>query len=136
MDPVSMILAMALKNPQATANAVEQYNTPGQVDAAKLQSSAADFAMQTLACYHKSARFRGVDILGAPWRDQNKFGARGSVVMRIDFSGLTGASYQMIVAAMAKDQNYRTFVISETSIIPYNKRCRLEYWTASSEPAA
>lgn len=60
-----MILAFAMNNPQATADAVKHYNTPGQVDASKLQTSAADFAMQALNCYHKTARFRGVDILGA-----------------------------------------------------------------------
>lgn len=129
MDPVSLILAFAMKNPQATANALEKYSGPGQVDVAQLHSSAADFAMQALNCYHKSARFRGVDILGAPWREQNKYGASGSVVMRINFAGMSGASYQMIVAAMAKDQSYRTFVINETSIVPYNKKCSLEYWT-------
>ncbi|HJW54316.1 MAG TPA: hypothetical protein VJ577_03510 [Burkholderiaceae bacterium] len=128
MDPVSMILAFAMKNPQATANAIDNYNTPGQVDIAKLEGSAADFAMQTLNCYHKSARFRGVDILGAPWRDQNKFGAEGSVVMRISFSGISGTGYQMIVAAMAKGRSYRTFVLNENSLIPYNKKCSLEYW--------
>lgn len=133
MDPVSMILALAMKNPQATANMVDKYNGPGQVDNAKLHSSAADFAMQTLSCYHKSARFRGVDLLGAPWPQQNKYGADGSVVMRISFSGLSGASYQMIVAAMTKGQSYRTFVIAENSTLPYNKKCLLEYWTAAEK---
>jgi hypothetical protein len=131
MDPVSMILALAMKNPQATANTIDKYSGPGQVEVSKLHASAADFAMQALNCYHKSARFRGVDILGAPWREQNKYGASGSVVMRITFAGMSGASYQMIVAAMAKDQSYRTFVINESSIVPYNKKCSLEYWTAS-----
>ena len=131
MDPVTMILAFAMKNPQATASTLNNYNTPGQVNVAMLESSAADFAMQTLNCYHKSARFRGVDILGAPWREQSKYGANGSVVMRINFSGVSGTPYQMIVAAMAKDHSYRTFVINENTMIPYNKRCSLEYWTAA-----
>lgn len=126
-----MILAFALKNPQATVGTVNNYNTPGEINGALLEGSAADFAMQTLNCYHKSARFRGVDILGAPWREQAKYGAEGSVVMRIRFSGMTGTVYQMVVAAMAKGHSYRTFVINETSMIPYNKRCALEYWTAT-----
>lgn len=131
MDPVSMILAIAMKNPQATADAVHQYSAPGQVDVAKLRASAADFAMETLSCYHKSARFRGVEVLGAPWREQNNYGANGSVVMRINFSGVSGTPYQMIVAAMAKDQSYRTFVIKENSVVPYSKKCPLEHWTES-----
>jgi len=132
MDPISMILSFALSNPQATASAVDNYNTPGQVNRATLHDSIADFATQTLLCYHKSARFRGVDILGAPWREQSKFGAAGSVVMRINFSGLSGTPYQMTVAAMAKSGSYRTFVINENSLIPYNQRCELEQWTAAS----
>jgi hypothetical protein len=129
-----MIVAFALKNPQATASAIENYNTPGQVQVAKLQESVADFAMQTLACYHKSARFRGVEVLGAPWRDQYKFGAEQSMVMRIDMAGLTGTGYQMIIAAMAKGRNYRTFVLQENTLIPYNKHCALESWTYAGSP--
>lgn len=135
MDPVSMILAMALKNPQATTTAIDGYNTPGQVDASKLQSSVADFAMQALACYHHSARFRGVEVLGAPWREQVKFGAEHSAVLRIHLTGISGTSYQMIVAAMARGQSYRTFVIDENTTIPYSKRCGLEQWTAAAVAA-
>ena len=123
-----MILALALKNPQASAEAIKKYNEPGQVDVQQLRSSLADFAMQTLSCYHKSARFRGVSVLGAPWRQQAMYGASESVVMRISFMGLSGTHYQMVVAAMAKDQAYRTFVIQENSLVPYNRHCPLENW--------
>lgn len=132
MDPVSMILALAMRNPQFTAQAVDSYRTPGQVDVSRIESSVADLATQTLNCYHRSARFRGVEILGAPWAAQANFGASASVVLRIHFSGLTGTPYQMTVAAMAKDRAYRTFVINENSTVPYNKRCELEYWTAAA----
>jgi len=133
MDPVSMILALAMRNPQIAAQAVDSYRTPGHVDVSRIESSVADLATQTLNCYHRSARFRGVEILGAPWAAQASFGAEASVVLRIRFSGLTGTQYQMTVAAMAKDRAYRTFVINENSTVPYNKRCELEYWTASTK---
>jgi hypothetical protein len=132
MDPISLILAFALKNPQATAELVDGYGRPGNVSSQTLQSSVADFAMQALNCYHKSARFRGVSILGSPWRQQGMYGAQGSVVMRIHFSGVTGTAYQMVVAAMAKDQAYRTFVIQENALVPYNKNCSLENWTEAT----
>lgn len=133
MDPVSIILSFAMNNPQATSNLVADYKAPGQIEVSRLKSSLADFAMETLICYHKSARFRGVDVLGAPWRQQSKYGATGSVVMRISFTGISGNPYEMIVAAMAKDQSYRTYVINESTIIPYNKRCSLEHWTQATE---
>jgi hypothetical protein len=129
-----MILAFALKNPQVTAEAVNDYKTPGQVDATQLQSSVADFSMEALTCYHKTARFRGVDVLGSPWREQKKFGAEGSVVLRVHLTGMSGLPYQMIIAAMAKEKSYRTFVLQENTVIPYNKNCSLERWTTASIP--
>lgn len=130
MDPITLILTLALKNPQLTNDAINAYNQPGQVDASQLQSSVADFAMETLACYHKTARFRDVDIVQAPWSGQSKFGADNSVVLRITLAGMSGQPYQMLVAAMAKENSYRTFVIQENTLIPYNKNCTLERWTS------
>lgn len=132
MDPVSLILSFALQHQQATATIAENYGKAGQVDASRLHSSVADFAIQTLSCYHRTAKFRDVEILGAPWPNQYKFGAKGSLVMRISFVGLSQLPYQMTVAAMVKDQSYRTFVLSETSLVPYNRKCSLEYWTETT----
>jgi hypothetical protein len=126
-----MILAFAMKNPQMTASAIDNYNAPGQVEVAKLQESVADFAMQTLVCYHKTARFRGVEVLNVRWSDQSKYGADSSIVMRINLGGISGSAYQMVVAAMAKGNAYRTFVINENTMVPYNKKCALESWTAA-----
>lgn len=130
MDPISMILAFALQNPQVAAQAVNGYSAPGQVNAARLQESVADFAMETLSCYHRSSRFRGVEVLGTPWAGQATYGAENSVVLRIHLVGVSGSAYQMVVAAMAKGNNFRTFVLQENTIIPYNKRCGLEQWTS------
>lgn len=88
--------------------------------------------MQALSCYHKSARFRGVSILGAPWRQQATFGAQNSVDMRINFLGVSGTQYQMVIAAMSRDQAYRTFVIQKNSLVPYNRHCALDSWTDAS----
>lgn len=130
MDPVSMILAFALKNPNATASAVADYRTPGQVEVARINESMADFAIQALSCYHKTARFRGVQLLAASWPEQYKFGADNSIVMRIELSGVSGSAYQMVVAAMNRGNSYRTFVIGENTLVPYNKNCQLEKWTS------
>jgi hypothetical protein len=132
MDPVSMIFAIAMKNPQATADLAKEYAQPGHVDMQQLKSSVADFAMQTLNCYHKTARFRGVQILSSPWRQQSMYGAQSSVVIRIHFAGVSGTPYQMIVAAMAREDAYRTFVLQENALVPYNKNCELENWASVS----
>lgn len=131
--PLPLFLALALQNPALTADTLNKSMAPGQVDATQLQSSVADFAMQVVNCYHHTARFRGVDILGAPWREQAKFGATASVVLRVHLAGMSGVTkYEMIIAAMAKEDQYRSFVIDDSTITPYNKNCELEHWTSAS----
>lgn len=60
------------------------------------------------------------------------YGAQGSVVIRINFTGLSSTPYQMVVAAMVKDRAFRTFVIDENSLVRYNRNCALENWTDTS----
>ena len=43
---------------------------------------------------------------------------------------MTGASYEMLVAVMAKENSVRSAVIAENSVVPYNKRCVLEEWVS------
>lgn len=132
MDPVSLILAFALKNPQTTGQALAEANRPGVVDRAQLNSSLIDFARQTLKCYHKSARFVDANVLGSPWVNQHKYGAQGSVVMRINFQGaFTGTTYEMVVAAMAKEGAFRTAVLRDNAMVPYSAKCELEEWVAA-----
>jgi hypothetical protein len=133
MDPVSMILAFALKNPQATANTLNEVDRPGQVDATQLNSSLIDFARQTLKCYHKTARFVDADAVGGPWQNQAKYGAKASVLLSIKFQGgFTGTPYEMVVAAMVKEGAYRTAVLRDSAIIPYNDKCALEEWVQAN----
>lgn len=132
MDPISLILAFALKNPQATGQALSEANRPGTVDTAQLNSSLIDFSRQTLRCYHKTAQFLDADVIGSNWQSQYKYGAQNSVVIRITFRGaFTGDSYQMVVAAMAKEGAFRTAVLQDTALIAYNSNCVLEEWVAA-----
>jgi len=129
MDPVSMILAFALKNPQAAANTLNEVDRPGQVDASQLNSSLIDFSRQTLKCYHKTARFVDADAVGGPWLYQAKYGAKASVILSIKFQGgFTRAPYEMVVAAMVKEGAYRTAVLTDTAAIAYNDKCELQEW--------
>lgn len=129
MDPISMILAFALKNPQATTQGLIEINRPGTVDVSQLQSSMIDFARQTLKCYHKTARFIDADVLGAPWKYHYKYGANNSVVMKITFQGaFTSNPYEMVIAAMSKEGAFRTAIIQDTAMITSNKNCAMEEW--------
>jgi hypothetical protein len=131
MDPLSLILAYALKNPQVTGQALTEANRPGVVDAAQLNSSLIDFARQTLKCYHKTARFVDADVLGSPWQYQYKYGAQSSMVMRISYQGaITASRYQMVVAAMGKEGAFRTAVLQDNAMVAHNANCALEEWVS------
>lgn len=128
MEPISLIFSLALKNPDLAAKAADSYARPGVVSAAQLESSAADFAREVINCYHRTARFSGLNVVGGPWAGQAQYGAENSAVMQIFFTGVSGATYEMIVAAMSKGRQYRTAVLRDTAMIPFNKNCALERW--------
>ena len=129
---------MALaKNPDMAASAADAALKPGSVDIAKMQGSLVDTAKGILTCYHRTGKFRQVDILGTPWNRAEQYGAERSAVVRIQFQGMTTTPYQMIVAVMIKGNAVRSAVIQENTIIPYNKRCQLEDWsTPKSRPSS
>ncbi|RYF16285.1 MAG: hypothetical protein EOO30_11460 [Comamonadaceae bacterium] len=132
MDPVSLLVTLMMKNPDATAAAANAALAPGVVDVARMQGSLVDLSQGILTCYHRTARFRQTDILGSPWDRQWQYGAEQSAVLRIKFTGVTGTPYEMIVAVMGKGNAVRSAVIAENSIVPYNKRCVLEQWVTSN----
>lgn len=131
MEAAVLLLQLISQNPQLIPDAAEQYHSPGQVQVTELNRSLADFAMQSLTCYHKTARFRGVDLLGRQWSQQYKYGAEQAIVFRVYFEGMSGTPYQMIVAGMKSGSSVRTAVIGENTVIPYNRHCALEQWTAT-----
>jgi len=138
MNAVAMFLQLVLPAADVTGGLVDRYQASQQVQvqSAEMRSSMVDFAMETVRCYHPSSRFRGVDFLGKGWAHQEKYGATSSAVIRIHFTGLTSTPYQMTVVALANGTRLRTFVLSENSLISYNKNCQLERWvdTAPTSP--
>lgn len=134
MDPVTIALSLLMKNPNmasSAADAAQRATAPGIVDVVKMQTSVADLARGVLTCYHKTARFRSVDVANGPWVRQSQYAADNSAVMRINYQGVTGTPYQMIVAVMAKENQVRSAVLTDNATVPYNKRCQLEEWTGA-----
>ena len=130
MEPISMLMTFALQNPNFATNAIQKATAPGQVDVSKMTESIADFATQTLKCYHKTARFQKVDIVGTNWSRQAQYGALGSVGLRIQYQGLSGTAYSMEAILLVKPNQFRTVVASDTALIPYSKQCSLENWVS------
>lgn len=133
MEPITLALSLLLKSPMASsaADMAHRAAAPGMVDVAKMQTSVADLARGILTCYHKTARFHATDVADGAWNRQDQYGAENSAVMRIQYSGLTGGRYQMVVAVMAKQNQVRTAVLTDTATVPYNKKCALEEWTGA-----
>ncbi|WP_156167827.1 hypothetical protein [Vogesella sp. EB] len=129
MNSAILLLQLISPNPQLIPDAAEQYQSPAQVQVTESPISLADFAMQTLSCYHQSARFRGVNLLSRQWSQQYKYGAEQAIVFKIYFEGMSGAPYQMVVAGMRNGSKVRTAVIGENTVIAYNRYCELERWT-------
>jgi hypothetical protein len=129
VDPVSLLVMALAKNPNLAASAVETATKPGAVDVARMQGSLADVSRGILTCYHKTAKFRQTDIVVSPWDRAWQYGAERSAVVKITFQGVSLAQYQMLVAVMAKGDAVRSAVISESTVVPYNKKCVLEEWS-------
>jgi hypothetical protein len=122
---------MALaKNPDMTASAAQSLNAPGAVDVVKMQGSLVDLSRGVLKCYHKTATFRQTDIVKTPWERQSQYAAERSAVIRITFTGLTAAKYEMLVAVMVKGNSVRAAVVAENTMIRYNPKCVLEEWAS------
>ncbi len=130
-----LALDYLLKQPPADPPGGKKTAKPAVVDVAKMQSSLADLASEVLRCYHKTAHFRTVDKVQQPWERQSQYAAENSAVVRIRFSGVSGAAYEMAVAVMVKEGKVRTAVVADNAKIPYNKKCALENWTGSEASA-
>lgn len=117
-------------------NMAHKLYEPGSINAAQMQESLADASMGILQCYHKTARFRKVDLLATNWNRQNQYGAEQSDIIKIYFEGKSGLPYEMIVALMRKENSIRAAVIDENTMIMnrYNKDCALERWATGNSP--
>ncbi|TFW01519.1 hypothetical protein E4K72_14165 [Oxalobacteraceae bacterium OM1] len=132
MDPVSIALAFFLKNPSLTVSTVDKAMAPRAIDMTKMQESLADLSKEVLLCYHKTARFHAVDVLAVPWTRESQYGAEKSIVLRIHYAGIGAVNrYEMTVAVMGKQDKVRATVVSDSAVIPYNKKCALEDWTGA-----
>ncbi len=136
MDPIiiTKLLTVLLNNPSIVADGVNKFNQPGIVNAVQMQESLADASMGVLQCYHKSARFRAVDVLSSSWDRQAQYGAEQSEIIKIHFQGASRSPYEMVVAVMRKENSIRAAVIKENTLIPYNKHCELEHWITGKMP--
>lgn len=131
VDPFSLGM-LIIKNRAALTETTQQAMRPGQVDSAKLTESFADLSRQILNCYHRTARYQFADPIAANWPRQNQYGATDSVVIRINYEGVTRQRYVMHVAVLAKQNAVRTVVINDNAVMRWSRDCELENWKSAS----
>ena len=121
-------MAFALQNPEVAATTLQRATAPGQIDVQKMGQSVADFAIEALRCYHKTAKFRQVYSVGRNWSRQAQCGAEASVGLRVQYYGISGTPFSMEVILLVKPNQIRTVVASDTALVPHSKQCALENW--------
>ncbi|MBR8141563.1 hypothetical protein KDW46_04205 [Burkholderia vietnamiensis] len=125
-----------MQHPQLASNAAAQISAPGAVDQRLLQGPVADVAREILTCYHKTARMQSIEDTGVTFRDAPQYGADGSDVLVIRYTGVTGMPYAMMVALMTRGDGdaaeVRAKVLRDTALIPYANACPLQDWTSVS----
>lgn len=127
-DDVSFGSSLGSDAPPVTRPVLEVHRV-GDYEASFVPSIA-DFSRGVLHCYHRTARYQFADVVQKPWARQGQYGASNSAVIRIRYSGVSGASYEMVVGVLAKEKQVRTAVLQDTAVVPYSKRCQLEEWSS------
>jgi hypothetical protein len=134
MEPISIALALLMKNPNlasTAATAAQSARAPAPIDVSKMQASFADLSRGVLKCYHKTAHYELSDVIQQPWPRQAQYAAENSAVVRIRYTGISTTRYEMVVAIMVQKDKVRTSVINDSAIVPYNKKCQLEEWSGA-----
>jgi hypothetical protein len=130
-----LIAELLMKHPEALSKLPPPTKTNAQVvNTAKLNESLVDISKEILKCYHKTANFKQVDIIGGQFARQSQYGATHSMGIRISYIGaITSNPYEITVAVMVKQEHVRTAVISDNAKIHYNRKCQLEDWVSTSQ---
>lgn len=130
VETVLFALLQAIQqHPNEAAQIYGRLTSPGVVNAENFQTGIADASAEILKCYHKTARFQTVDIIQAPFERQSQYGADQSLLLRINYMGISGARYFMDVALLTRGDKGKAAVINDTAAIPYSKRCALNDWS-------
>jgi hypothetical protein len=101
--------------------------TPQAAPAAKVDNF--DKTMRSvLHCYHGTARYKLADVIIMPWERQDQYEAQRSALVKIEYSGVTGARYIMNVAIMARPNQVRADVVYDNARIEPDRLCNLRDW--------
>ncbi|WP_374303839.1 hypothetical protein [Ferrovibrio sp.] len=135
-DPVTTAVTILQMLQQVMAYLPAQ-PTPEQADRARASlsqaRSIADVGASILGCYHRTGRFRSVDVLEVPWQRGQQYNAKTSALLRIDWNGaLTQAPYVMIVGIAERDGMVITAIQTDNAMVPPSAKCPLAQWTKAN----
>ena len=89
-----------------------------------------DFAKAVLNCYHPTGRFNAASIVQRPWQRQAQYGAKGSALVSIEYTGVSNANYTIVVGVLAKPEAIKTVIRSDTAVVHAYENCELAEWVA------
>lgn len=82
-----------------------------------------------MKCYHPTGRFRWAEVVSSSWAGVPMYSARRSAVIRVLWNGgVLGTSYTTDVALMERGGMVRSYVITDSAVVPRNRKCWLESW--------
>ena len=118
---------------QAQPNAGQPGHAPlASASALASADNLADASNAILECYHHTARYQRAQIVERPWSRQTEFGAAQSLLIRIEYVGVTSTRHVMTAALMVRPDALRAFVVTDANSIPSNKNCALNKWVPTA----
>ena len=87
-----------------------------------------EFTKGVLKCYHPTGRYQSATIVQRPWKQQAQYGAKGSALVSIEYTGVSDANYTIVVGVLSKPDAIKTVIRSDTAKIHAYENCELLDW--------
>ncbi len=81
-----------------------------------------------LDCYHRTGKFKSIQVLERPWSRGGNYAAVSSVLVQVNWQELFGGPLRTRIGIVARDNQIRTIVQDTESPIPANRSCALNRW--------
>ena len=132
---IFQVINFMAAHPESPASYVAISPFGPELDETRMPETFADLAKSILHCYHHTARYRGADVMQAPWDYEGQHGGGdNSALIRIRyFAASSDDLYEINVGLVARHKRIRGTVVSDSSPAGWDADCQLENW-ATLEP--
>jgi hypothetical protein len=89
-----------------------------------------DVATQILHCYRSNARYRDAEVERVPWEQADDARVERSALIAIRYQSASANDvYEMNVGLLARRDELRVAMVSDTGPVPSDASCALARWT-------